>query len=561
MRIDALQRHRRAGSRAVVGSLLAAALTLSGCAGPGDGPENPATAEPATTEPEPAPEPSPVLTQQGVNAAHPLAAEAGMEMLDAGGTAVDAAIAAAFAVSVVEPYASGMGGGGSALVATREAAPEAFDYREVVAADGIIPPTNTGIPGFVAGMAELHAQHGTLEWAELLEPAARMAEGGVPATETLIARIAVGGANAIAGLGQFSPGGAPLQVGAPLVQAELGTTFRTLQDEGPESFYSGGIADELAAVNGIDPVSLEQYEVQRSEPPQGPVGDFRLVSSAPALPGVALIQMMQVLESQGISEVDPESTEYVRRLSEAWLLAEQTVRTELGDPAFTEVPVDELVDPVRNAELVGGTAPAPAGDGPATEGENLVTPGNTTHLTVIDRDGTVVSMTNTLTQFWGSGTEVGGFFLNDQLSRFGTVNSPRNQPEPGRRSVTWSNPTMVLDDQGRPVLGLGTPGGANILSILANTLTRWALIGQPLAEAVAAPRFRFDGASQTLVAEPAFVGSPAAQGVGGLGWQVSQSPEGLFGSVQALEIDYDERTVSGPTDTRLEAGTVIADAE
>ncbi|MBB1029378.1 hypothetical protein G6027_00435, partial [Dietzia sp. SLG310A2-38A2] len=523
------------------------------------------------------PVPTDVLDQQGVNAGHPLAAEAGAEMLLAGGTAVDAAIAAALAVSVVEPYASGVGGGGSALVATRDGAPEAFDYREVVAVDGIIPPSNTGIPGFVAGMAELHARHGSLEWAELVEPAARMAEGGVPATASLIARIAVGGSGAIAGLEQFSPGGAPLQVGDTLVQGELGATLRTLQTEGPASFYSGEIAERLATVDGIDHTSLEQYEVQRSEPPQGPVGNYDVVSGAPALPGAALIQMLQVLESQGIAGVDPESTEYVRLISEAWVLAEQTVRTDLGDPAFTEVPVEQLVDPVRNARLVGGTAPsAPTGDrptgdrptgdrptrdAPAPVGENLDTPGNTTHLTVVDRHGTVVSMTNTLTQFWGSGTEIAGFFLNDQLSRFDTVDSPRNQPEPGRRSVTWSNPTMVLDREGRPVLGIGTPGGANILSILANTLTRWALLGQPLEEAVAAPRFRFDSVSQTLVVEPALVGSPAAQGAGALGWQVSQSPGGLFGSVQALEIDYDDRTVSGPTDTRLEAGTVIVDVE
>ncbi|MDX2357756.1 gamma-glutamyltransferase [Dietzia sp. PP-33] len=566
MRNSVPERRTRLGHRGVVGALLAAVLTLAGCAGTGDSPADDPR-DPATTEPEPAPEPSAVLAQQGVNAAHPLAAEAGMEMLESGGTAVDAAIAAAFAVSVVEPYASGVGGGGSALVATREGAPEAFDYREVVARDGVIPPSETGIPGFVAGMAELHDRHGRLEWAELLEPAARMAEGGVPATGTLVERIAVGGADAVAGLEQFSPGGAPLQVGAPLVQTELGATLRTLQTEGPESFYTGEVAGQLTAVEGIDPASLERYEVQQSEPPQGPVGDYHVVSGAPALPGVALIQMLQVLESQGISGVDPESTEYLRLVSEAWALAEQTVRTELGDPDFTEVPVDELVDPVRNAELAGGPAPsvptgdAPAGPGGNTTGENLETPGNTTHLTVVDKDGTVVSMTNTLTQFWGSGTEVGGFFLNDQLSRFDTVDSPRNQPEPGRRSVTWSNPTMVLDDEGRPVLGIGTPGGANIVSILAVTLTRWALMGQSLEEAVAAPRFRFDSASQTLVVEPALVGSPAAQGVGALGWQVSQSPGGLFGSVQALEVDYDDRTVSGPTDTRLEAGAVIVDAE
>lgn len=546
-----------------IAAILTGVLALAGCAQtePDDGPVGAPTEVPEQTVEE-TPEPSEALEQQGVSAGHPLAAEAGMAMLDAGGTAADAAIAAAFAVSVVEPYASGVGGGGSALIATQDEAPAAIDYREVVAEDGTIPASNTGIPGFVAGMAELHDQHGTLEWSELLEPAAQMAEDGVPATDSLIVRMAAGGANAIAGLEQFAPGGVPLPAGATLVQSELGDTFRTLQAEGPESFYSGAIADQLTSIDGIDAASLEQYDVQHSDPPQAPVGDYQVVGSAPALPGVALIQMLQVLESQGISEVDPDSTEYVREISEAWLIAEQTIRTDLGDPAFTDVPVDEIIDPVRNAELAGGTAPAAPDDpAPGPEGENMDSPGNTTHLTVIDDDGMVVSMTNTLTQFWGSGDEVGGFFLNDQLDRFSTFPSAQNQPEPGRRSVTWSNPAMVLDGEGRPALGLGTPRGANILSVLGNTLVRWGLMDQSLEEAVAAPRFRFDSATRTLVAESAFTGTPAAQGVSTLGWQLSTAAEGLFGSVQALEIDYDERTIAGPTDTRLEAGTLITDAE
>ena len=188
-------------------------------------------------------------------------------------------------------------------------------------------------------------------------------------------------------------------------------------------------------------------------------------------------------------------------------------------------------------------------------------PGNTTHITVVDGDGTVVSMTNTLTEFWGSGQEVGGFFLNDQLSRFSTVTSPNNHPEPGRRSVTWSNPTMVLDGEGRPVLGLGTPGGANILSILGNTLSRWALQGQSLEDAVAAPRFRLDSASGSLLVEQALLDDPVADQLPELGWPTQTAAEGLFGSVNALEIDWEQGTVSGPTDYRLEAGVVVSDAE
>ncbi|MGJ0184405.1 gamma-glutamyltransferase [Corynebacterium glyciniphilum] len=501
------------------------------------------------------------LAQQGVNAGHPLAADAGMQMLDQVGNAVDAAIAAAFAVSVVEPYASGIGGGGSAVVADADGTTGAFDYREVVAQDGRIPASNTGIPGFVAGMAQLHEERGSLDWAELVRPAAEMAQNGVPVTPTLVQRIAAGGGAATSGLEQFWPGGASLQVGDQLVQTDLAESLRRLQREGAEGFYTGSLADALSAVDGLDGGSLEAYTVQQSVPPQGRVGDYQVVSSSPALPGAALIRLLQDLEDGGISAVDPDSAEHVRRVSEAWVNAEQTVQTELGDPDFADVDVEGILRPASGSDGEGepDSGTVALGNADVADRPNMLTPGNTTHLTVVDGDGTVVSMTNTLTEFWGSGTEVGGFFLNDQLSRFSTVNSANNQPEPGRRSVTWSNPTMVLDNQGRPVLGIGTPGGANILSILANALSRWALQGQSLEEVVAAPRFRLDAASGTLLVEPAMMDSPVASQLPELGWPTQISAEGLFGSVQALEVNYDDGTVAGPTDTRLEAGTLVSD--
>ncbi|MGP5735573.1 gamma-glutamyltransferase [Candidatus Corynebacterium faecigallinarum] len=511
------------------------------------------------------------LDQQGVSAGHPLAAEAGATMLDQGGNAVDAAIAAAFAVSVVEPYASGIGGGGSALIADRDGQTEAVDYREVVAQDGQIPASNTGIPGFVAGMAELHEQRGTLEWEELLAPAVEMAEGGVPVTETFVQRRDAGGAAATSGLAQFAPGGVPVQVGDEIVQDDLAATFRTLQDQGPESFYTGELAGLLSSeVDGIDEASLDAYSVQHNEPPQGKVGDYEIVSSAAALPGVALIRMMQNLDNGGISEVDPNSVEHIRRVSEEWAGAEQIAQTELGDTDFVDVDYDAILgngngngngNGSGSGNADGEEEPLAMGDAPASDSENMDKPGNTTHITVVDGDGTVVSMTNTLTEFWGSGQEVGGFFLNDQLSRFSTVTSPNNRPEPGRRSVTWSNPTMVLDGEGRPVLGLGTPGGANILSILGNTLSRWALQGQSLEDAVAAPRFRLDSASGSLLVEQALLDDPVADQLPELGWPTQTAAEGLFGSVNALEIDWEQGTVSGPTDYRLEAGVVVSDAE
>lgn len=539
------------------GATLVAALLLSSCAGDDQqGADTRTSVNPGSAEPTSESDSS-LLSQQGVNAGHPLAADAGMQMLEQGGNAVDAAVAAAFAVSVVEPYASGMGGGGSALIADSDGETSAMDYREVVAQDGVIPASNTGIPGFVEGMSQLHEERGSLDWSELLRPAVAMAQGGVPVTETLVQRIAAGGGAATANLEQFWPGGTTLGVGDRLVQTDLADTLRTLQNEGAEAFYSGNLADSLSQVDGIDHDSLREYSVQRSVPPQGEVGDFQVVSSSPALPGLALIRMMQRLEDNDIAQVDPESAEYIRRVSEAWVDAEQIVQTQLGDSDFVDVDAESILLHSASSD----ETPLASGNSPVADSKNMLSPGNTTHLTVVDRDGTVVSMTNTLTEFWGSGTEVGGFFLNDQLSRFSTVNSPMNQPEPGRRSVTWSNPALVLDGQNRPVLGLGTPGGANILNILANTLSRWALQGQTLEQAVAAPRFRLDPASGTLLVEPEMMDAPVASELAQLPWPTQTSAPGLFGSVQALDINYDDGSVSGPTDTRLEAGTLVNDVE
>lgn len=555
-------RWRRRIPRTVLAVAVVGSLALSSCSG-GTGEQTDSSGgttsprDESSTAAETPEDQSVTLEQQGVSAGHPLAAEAGTQMLNQGGNAIDAAIAAAFAVSVVEPYASGIGGGGSALIASPDDAPQAVDYREVVAQDGQIPASNIGIPGFVAGMADLHEQRGTLEWNELLRPAVDMAQQGVPVTETLVQRIGAGGAAAVDGLEQFAPGGSPLQVGDELVQTDLAESLRTLQEDGPDSFYTGALADALSAVEGIDQASLDAYSVQHNEPPQAQVGDYQVASSAPALPGVALIQMLRELEEGGISEVDPDSVEHIRRVSGAWQRAEQTAQTELGDTDFTDVDVEGILERTDGAGQDGPDGQV--GGAPVEDSENMRSPGNTTHLTVVDGEGTVVSMTNTLTEFWGSGVEVGGFFLNDQLSRFSSVDSPQNQPEPGRRSVTWSNPTMVLDDAGRPVMGLGTPGGANILSILGNTLSRWALQGQSLEEAVAAPRFRYDAASGSLLVEAALMDSAVASQLPELGWPTETAAEGLFGSVQALEIDYDEGTVAGPTDTRLEAGTVVTD--
>lgn len=190
-----------------------------------------------------------------------------------------------------------------------------------------------------------------------------------------------------------------------------------------------------------------------TEPVRGEFGEGELVGPAPALPGAPTIQMMQIAEANGIAELEPGSADYVDTLSQAWLVAEETVMTEMGDPSFIQVPVEEMTDAQSNASidpLAHGADQPVAGDSKAP---------NTTHISVVDETGMAISMTNTIMYFWGSGKNVDGYFVNNHLSRFAAVDSPANEPEPGRRTVTWSNPMMVFDAEGRPELVIGSPRG------------------------------------------------------------------------------------------------------
>ncbi|HRO94000.1 gamma-glutamyltransferase [Citricoccus sp.] len=527
------------------------------------------------------PGPAVELGQYAVAAAHPAAVEAGMQILAAGGNAADAAVATAFAVAVVEPYASGIGGGGSAILAGPGQTPIAYDYREVVAQDGRIPASGTGIPGFVAGLAEIHAAHGALDWAEVLDPAIELAETGFPVSEFLDQRMRADfGPASLEGLGHFhDASGEPLAAGQTLIQQDLARTMTTLAQGGPEAFYTGTLAQDLTTVEGLDAVSLAAYAPEQMAPVSGPFGDYQVLSAAPPLPGAALIQQLQLTQALDIQDHTPGTAGYVDRLSAAWIAAEGSVTHFFGDPDVVEVPLDRLTDPVANAQiaekvslLAGGASIDPLDGTAGTEDAAVsaagvratagpVTAGNTTHLSVVDADGFTVSMTNTLTSFWGGSASayVGGFFLNNQLSRFDTEASDANQPGPGRKSVSWSAPTMVLDGQGRPVLALGSPGGHQIPNILTGVLVAWGLQGASLQEAVDAPRFHLQDGVLAVEQEPS---TELAELIRARDWELQRTEreQAIFGSVQALAIDYDTGQITGAKDPRREADVSIADA-
>lgn len=547
----------------------AAVLLLAGCTSPAgeefvptptaeepepteteEAPEEPA--EDPTEEPAEEPEPESHLSQYGISAAHPLAAAAGEEIFESGGTAGDAIVAAAFAVAVVEPFASGIGGGGSAIVAPADEDAVAYDYREVVPNSGTIPAGGAGVPGFVAGLGELHSTYGELDWQEVLAPAIELADDGFEVSPFLALRMQSDfGPEAIAGLEHFAPGGQPLEAGELLVQEELAATMRTIAEEGPEAYYTGSLSDDLSVVEGLDGASLADYEVVTSEPVRGSFADYEVLGPAPPLPGVSLIQMLQVAEAGGLAETEPGSAGFIELIGQGWESGYETTTTVLGDPAFVDVPVDDLTDAQTNAGLATGSVQPPQ-FGPPDPG----TAGNTTHLTAVDTDGLLISMTNTITSFWGSQRNIGGYFLNNQLTRFEAIGTTAaNQPEAGKRSVSWSLPAVVVDSEGRAVLGIGTPGAERIPQVLAQVITRWGVHQQSLVDAAAAPRFSYEDGELLLEQEPSGELADALS----TGYQVVPPEWAYFGSVQALEVDYDSGEVSGPVDERREAAVEIGE--
>ncbi|MFK5635438.1 gamma-glutamyltransferase [Ornithinimicrobium sp. LYQ103] len=520
------------------------------------GPTTPLEPEETTSEPT---EDRSALGAYGVSSGHPLASAAGMAMLARGGSAVDAAIAAAFADGVMQPASSGIGGGGATIVVSEGEAVH-YDYREVVNTVGQVPEDGVGVPGFVAGLDELHGEYGVLPWEDLLAPAIDIAEEGAPVSGYLAASIASPIGQAVTGgLPHFlSADGLPLQEGDLLIQADLAEAMRQIAAD-PDTVYTGALSERLLQVPGLDAETFENYEVQVSSPPEGQVGDYTMLSGAPALPGAAIIQMVQVAEAAGIGDVDPDSADFVDLQSQAWQVADASVQEYFGDPDFVDVPVEELTDADSNADIAAALAGGASASAASALEDPYLGAANTTHISVVDADGTAVSMTNTITNYWGSGRYVAGFFLNDQLERFWDIGvADANLPQPGRRSVTWSSPSMVLDAQRRPVLVIGTPGGRHIPNTTASVITRWALHDQDLAEAIPGERFLLTGGvlwleSATLAEDLAALGYDARA--------VDPAILANFGSVQALDVDWKNREVTSFADERRSAGYSVATEE
>jgi gamma-glutamyltranspeptidase / glutathione hydrolase len=492
---------------------------------------------------------TPILGSYGVSASNPTAVEVGMEVLEGGGNAVDAAVAVAYTLGVAEPFGSGIGGGGAMLIKREGEEARAFDYREITPINGIPPISDIGVPGFVAGMDRIHDEYGTVEIDDLIEYAARLAENGIEVDPYLNERLEEAAHRLpIHLLPRFFADGVAISAGEVLYQPEYAEALRLIQEQGPAAMYDGPIGEQIvAAVPGLELEDLAAYEVLEVTPGRGGYNGYEVLSAGAPVAAPTVIQMLQTAEARGIDELDLASADAYHVQIQAWRLANNQRIERIGDPSVEDVDLTELLDPAVSQEFADLIPPDAFAEVPA-DGEEVTVETDTTHVVVVDGDGTMVSMTNTLSNFFGSGLAVSGFFLNDQLKNFDPDPASVNAVAPLKRPRSFVAPMMLLEDD-RPVLGIGSPGGRRIPNAVAQVIVRWAGHGEELEAAVQHPRFHMER-ERLLVEAP--IGDDVVQTLTSWGYEVREHlpTTEYYGAIQALEVDWDTGEVTGADEIR-----------
>lgn len=487
----------------------------------------------------------------GVSASSPLAVKAGMEVLEKGGNAVDAAVAVAYVLSVVEPYSSGIGGGGEMLVFLPGAeAPVVFDYRETFPLSGNWPKGNVGVPGFVKGMEEVHKVFGSLEMGELLEPAVDIARNGFRVGEKLHLRLenAKGRLN-ICELAHFFPDGRPIAEGELLRQEALADTLRLIQVRGSSAFYEGPLASAIIEkAKGMTADDLKSYRIRKTKPVRGEFAGYDVFAAPPPSSGVVLIQLLQMAKEAGMGSMEKDSPAYLELMSQMIRQSYSDRVLTIADPAYEDIWAEKLTDreyakkmlkrAMQHALFAGSINDSPA------DAEDLE---NTTHFVIIDRNGMMVSATNTLSNWFGSGIYAEGFFLNCQLKNFSENPRSINHPAPGKRPRSFICPTILAKD-GKPLIGIGSPGGKRIPAVLAQVLIRMLLNNEPVQDAIDAPRFYTEDnviyTEQMLLPE-------TEKMLRSIGYSVVFHPSPMYyGGVNSLRVDERTGKIYGGADPR-----------
>ncbi|MED4205476.1 gamma-glutamyltransferase [Neobacillus mesonae] len=525
-----------------------------------------------------------------VATAHPLASEIGAEVLRTGGNAIDAAVAIQFALNVVEPMMSGIGGGGfmmvydgktkdTTIINSRERAPQGATPDMFLDKNGKAIPFDVrvesgkavGVPGTLKGLETALEKWGTLPMQQLIGPAVKLADKGFPIESVL--------ANAIednkdklaksAAKDVFLPNGKPLKEGELLVQKDLANTFKLIRAKGADAFYNGqiskAIADTVQKFGGsMTTADLNKYGVTIDKPIWGDYQGYQIASMPPpSSGGVFLLQMLKILDDYNLSQYDVKSWEKYHLLAETMHLAYADRAAYAGDPEFVNVPIKGLLHPdyiKERQKLISLTSvnnTPKAGDPwkyESTTANYQLTKqpennkyGETTHFTVADRWGNVVSYTTTIEQLFGTGIMVPGygFMLNNELTDFDAVPGGANEVQPNKRPLSSMTPTIVFKD-GKPVLTVGSPGGATIITSVLQTILYAIEYDMELKAAVEEPRIYTNSLSSYRFES----GVPAdvLKKLNSMGHKFGTSSVDI-GNVQSILIDQENGIFKGVADT------------
>jgi gamma-glutamyltranspeptidase/glutathione hydrolase len=518
-----------------------------------------------------------------VVAAHPLAAQAGLTVLRNGGNAVDAAVATALALNAAEPFASGIGGGGFMVVyLAKEKKATVINYREkapLAASARMFTDkgeeadewrTESGlavaVPGALAGWDLALRKYGTLSLAEAAGRAIEIAEEGYEVSPTFsqinkdeYEKLLKNAGDGSVYLNQ----GLPYEPGDYFRNPELAGTLRLVAAEGIGAFYRGAIAQKIVdAVRDNQGVmtleDLAAYEAKEVPPLEGTYKGNKIVTAPPpASGGLHLIQLLNICENWPLQSWRQNSVVYIHHLSEALRFIFADRERYDGDPDFISIPVAGLLAKGYAARIAGRIRP----DRPLDSysygefGGREKGPANTTHLCVVDAEGNVVSLTQSINDFFGAGIIPSGtgFLLNDHMADFSSNPRSVNAPAPGRRPVSSMGPLIMFKDD-QPVLVLGSPGGTRIFSSLGQIILNLTEFGLSLDEAIEAPRFfsySVGGKTRPIAVESRLPEDTVLE-LEKMGHEVKvrEAYDKYFGGAQGIMISREKKLIFGGADSR-----------
>jgi len=519
----------------------------------------------------------PLVERGAVASPEPHAARVGADILRAGGNAVDASVAVAFALAVTYPVAGNLGGGGFMLVHNEGREDVAVDYRETAPASAhrdmfldakgsVVPDLSltshkaSGVPGTVAGLWLAHRKFGSMPWKDLVAPAIRLAEDGFD----LDAREERALASERARKGAHPSFAKHFPAGRRLVQKDLAATLRRIAEHGRDGFYRGEtarlVAAEMERGGGIiTEADLAGYEAKERRPVSGTYRGHKVVSMPPpSSGGVILVEMLNMIENFKVPAHN--STEYMHLVCEIEKRAFADRSVWLGDSDFFDVPVAGLTSKPYAKRRIEGIAPDRRSDPQAIKEGAAREKEQTTHFSVVDRWGGAVANTYTLNDGFGSGIVVdgAGFLLNNEMDDFslkpgvpnlyGVIGAEANAIAPGKRMLSSMSPTFVYRADGSLWLVLGTPGGPTIFTSVFQVILNRIEHGMPIDRAVAAARFHHQWPPPSKERDVVRCESGiATEGLEKLGYKVDSR---RIGDVHAVEIDRAKRAAIPASDPR-----------